>query len=449
MKKNLVLFAIFISLLTTAHFLEEVHKPNLAGEETSKSRLVPKYANLNSFKLPNTNIILSRSWIVANLGYPVSEELLGLLRMILENLVPLKSLPESQRKSAFRNTKVEIKIGHGSKVDKFILGDVSEVSGHFYVDFNGSIYVVSDKSRYEGVYSSKLDLNLKKYLRLKSLLELSPQEFIHKKIFYFLEDQSLKFAKIDSKRNRWYTLDFEKNKMEPKPSRGIRLKPIEKQFRFDLSQVRIKSIVTGKQNILSNPISEIVIQGREQVTAKLFLANNGKYGKFLRLSTSKKLFEIEDEGSDVFFNPHQHFWSKRFFLPRNIYEAKEFAFALSLNQKDFFNFRVVDAEKFSIESNDEKIKSFDKNLVNFTFNLLLNATVFKEADFVTEVSSGDEFLKQGSILSVRLFEKTFHIKIAEDLKVFDQNLKIVYNFTSATPGVTASDLQRVFTLFGK
>ena len=446
MRKNLSLLFIFFTLLGITFYLEEVRKPADEGQRIAKQKLIQDLEKLDSIELPNAILNGSETWVVKNLNYPASEKLLGSLFNTLRSLETINELEREKIDDVFKQTSLKIILHFGEESEIFELGDVSQISGHFYVQWRNNVFSVEDTSSYQDVYSSDLDLNLKKYLRLKKLIELSPHDLIEKRLFKDIENKEIKFAKIDSKRNRWYSLDFQKNSMTPPPFEGLVLKPLENLFRYNLSKVRIKSILTTKQNLLTNLVSELDIGLEDPIRAKVFMANNGSYGRYVRFSNQQRIFEIEEEGSEVFFQSHQHYWSKRFVLPPELFNSDSFKFALSLDQKSFYNFKVTDVDSFTIVAQDSAIRTSNKNLLNFTFNLLLNATVFKEADYITHDVKLSEFLKRGAALTVRMFNKSFHILLTDKIEVLDEKLNLIYHFKDLSDEVTPKAYQRIFTL---
>lgn len=147
-----------------------------------------------------------------------------------------------------------------------------------------------------------------------------------------------------------------------------------------------------------------------------------------------------------FFQPDQSFWLKQFVIPEDVYAESSFSFALSSDREKYYLFKVEDVETFKISNSDAKIKSFDKNLMNFTFNLLLNATVFKEASYITKLEPTSTFFSDTYVLTVKLFKKLFHVKIeGTKIEVLDQTLGLVYHFSDQNDQVTEETYQRIFT----
>lgn len=302
MNKNLGLFALLVSLLATAFYFEEIKKPTEGNREIAKKRLLKKDFKFSKITLPNTTFVQKGEWRVLDLDFPASEKRFKLLANILIELQVLEELPKKMAQEVFLKTKIPFTLSSSNRDFNITLGDVSEISGNFYLAVGEQVYVVQDNTAYTDVYSSELDLKLKKYLRFKSLLEASSNFYIEKNLFHKSIDSKLKFAKIDSKRNRWYTIDIKSNTLTPAPYVGVRLKNLEATLKYYLRQVQIKKLVETKQNVLTNLVSEVAIGTQDQtIIAKLFMGLNGNYGRFVRLSNSERVFEVEEEGSDLFF----------------------------------------------------------------------------------------------------------------------------------------------------
>lgn len=449
MRKNLFLSFIFFSLVAVAFYMEEIQKIEKIANQVEKTQVIKLKSKMNKIILPNVTLGKSENkWIVSQVDYEASEKKVETLINIFKGLKSLERINLQQESDVFKKTNLKIDLVTNNETFKIQVGDVSEITGNFYLKIKNKILLVEDSSIYDDVYSSELDLKLKKYLRLINMAQAFPKQYIQKDLFLNQLNSKLKFAKVDSKRNRWYTLDFLKNEMTPSPVNGMKLKRIDEAFLFYMKQVRIKELISSKKNILSDLASEINIGFEDSdLTIKLYNANNDVYGKFLKLSNQDRVFEIEEKGSEIFFLPYQTYWMKTFQLPEEVFKSESFKFALSKDRKSYYSFKVVSVEDFEVLASDEKVASFDKNLVNFTFNLLLNLTIFTEASYVEPTDSTRKFFDDGFVLSLRLFSKNFHIKLlGEDILVLDEKLGVIYHFPGQNTQIKPLTYERIFTL---
>jgi hypothetical protein len=450
MKKNLGLILLLASLLGIAYYSEEVSKVKVKIELGNADKVLKTNSKLIGLHLPKVTAVSIKEhvWRVSQLDYPGSKEAIDSIILILKGLSHNSIITAVDDSEYFQTNKISFSLNTDKKTYTIILGDVSPVTGNFYFKVNGVLYSGQDQSHFSDTYTNDLDLKLKRYLRLKKLLDLKPEDLIEKSLFRYFNLQFTKFAKIDNKRNRWFQLDFVSRGTVPAPYKKVKTKELKKYFSFYLKQVSIKKIITGNKNVFTNLVSEVDFGGPKSNTSmKLFAGLNGEYGKFLRISGDDRIYEIEDRGSEIFYGNVQDYWWKKFPINVDFKNIESFQYEISLDHEKYKKFSITDIQKFKINTISKDVLSVNQNMMNFVFNLLLNLVDFKESTFISSINPKDEIKIAKESISVKLFGSLYNIHIRTgEIQVLDMTNGLKHIFKYNTGQFKADTLQRIFTV---
>ncbi len=450
MKKNSLLLFFFFLLLGFAYYLEEVDKPNKAISKIDSKKLISFTSEIKKIQFEKYELRKNENeWAILGSSYPANRNYIEEFISILKSLVVIAELPLSQQGDVFKQFKSQISFETDKNKYVFLIGDVSDITGNFYLKYDNKLYVVQDTSPFESIYKSELDLNIKRYLRFKNFLQSNSNQMRETRILLPLLQNEILSARIDSQSNRWYSLDLEKNTTIPVVPKFIKYKSVRALFRSAMEKVQMVRVYSDTdKKLLSELKSQVLLTlDKESVEIKLYKALKGKYGDFVTISNKKDIYEIKEVGSQLFYYPYQYFWLKKFDLPLHIYNVESFKFSLSLDQKKYYEFEVDDVKTFSFKSLSTAVKSFKKDYLNFIFNIIFNSNSFSEAEFINENVKKADFLEGNFVLSVRLFNKNFHIKIQDyDIEVLDEEAQLSYIFSKQNAQTKGINLQRIFTL---
>lgn len=450
MRKNLGLVLLLAALLGITYYTEEVSKAKNNIELGDTHKVFKTLSKFIEIKLPKVTAAFDKEkkWQILNLDYPGSKEAIDSVILILKGLSHNTVINVTDDSEYFQEGRIHFSIRTDKNTFKLTLGDVSSVTGSFYFKVNDTLYSGQDQSHFSDTYTNDLDLKIKRYLRLKKLLDLKPEDIIEKSLFRHVNLKSINFAKIDNKRNRWFQLDFANKKTVPLPYKKVKKKDLKKYFSFYLKQVFIKKIITGNKNVFTNLVSVVDFGGPQISTnIKLFAGLNGNYGKFLRVSGDDRVYEIEDKGSGIFYGNVQDYWWKTFPIDIDFKNIDRFQYEISLNHNDYKKFLITDIQKFKIEILSKDVLSVNQNMMNFVFNLLLNLVDFKESSFITPVNIGEELAISKESISVKLFGGIYNIHIKKgEIIVLDITNSLKHTFKYNTGQFKADTLQRIFTV---
>jgi hypothetical protein len=447
--KNFGLFILLIGLICFTYYFEEVKGINQNIIKTDKQRLIKEFNQFDKLKTDQYIVEKKKQdmneWIVGNLNYPASAQLLKDFSHILENINITGKVSSDNESDYFKQTKVSFTLFKGEQAFEYILGDVSSLTGKFYVKRlkDSKVYICQDDSRFSGPYKSGLDQRLRKYMRLKLILTGKNDLFIERKLFQHIDLNQVSKLKIDGKHNRWFEVDIKNGSTVPPKYAPLKYKKIPEVVQFLFDKAIVKNLLLGGQSILSNPVSEMKISHGNQISsAKLYAGLNGKYGRYVKFKNLNYIFEL-DETSAMIFNTHvQDFWNKKFLLDVDFSKMEDFQYQLSFDGDKYYHFEVKNLDKFDIAILNEEVSSINKNLMNFMFNLIFNLVDFKEAKYVEEITKINK-----SQLYLKIFKRDYALSILnEKIEVIDINSRIKYHFSYNTQQFKADTLLRIFTV---
>lgn len=447
MKRNLSLLTILILLIVGTYYFEEIKGKKEFIEYSNKQRIFKEFNQLTAVKTNKYHLKKTIGWQVANLSYPASERLVQDFSLILGGIKIVGEVTDIDEVQYFKKTSIPFSLFVGPNEFKYQLGDVSELTGKFYVKRFGEepkIFICEDNSRFTMTYKTELDLAIKKYLRLQSILGGQEDLFIERNLFHSVDLTKIEQVKIDNKRNRWFLVDLNKNITTPKKFESIKYKKMKEVMAFLFNNAKIKKLHGPGQHILTNPVSEIdfILPAQKSVKVKLYAGLNEQFGYYAKFKDLSYVFELDENSAKIFYTNVQDFWNKRFLIDVDFHSMDSFEFKLGKVKSKQYRFKVEDLKSFKIKPLDSQVTSINNNLMNFMFNLIFNLVDFREADYIEQIDSVSE-----AQLYLSLFKKDFAIYVLDRaVEVIDQTAGIKYHFNYNTEQLQADTLERIFTL---
>jgi hypothetical protein len=450
-KQNLTLFIILISLITFAYFYEEKGKAQKEKIKVEAKSLITVDGTITKIKTDSFHLEKDKSnnWNIRDEERKVNLQYVELIERVLKGLVIQGEVKDLKQKEAFfKHRKKSIEVTSNKTKYHLVIGDVSELTGNFYVlKDNKKLYIVSDDSLYDQPYKTEFDLKLKKYIRLRNILNLKSFDLVNQSLLYGIELDKIKSIKIDSKRNRWFQIDLEKDLTTPAIYTGINYKNLKKYSLFLLNKFKVKREIKQNTEFISNEMGHIQLQtDTKRIDLHLYSSLNGQFGRYVKLSEGKKVkfFEIREVSKNMFYMNVQDFWNKTFIHNIDFTQIKNFEFQLGHNFENLKSFTVSDVKtKFKISSKDKKLE-YQEFKINFCFNLLLNLVDFTEAKYVEEKI---DIKKNKSDVYFLLFGKTFGISKKKNLiTVVDHSLRIKYHFNYISEPIPDDFFKSFFTV---
>lgn len=427
MKKNIFLMTILVALITFAYFWEQKKVKDLFIDKTTGEKVFNVNANnVIEFTFKNTKLLKDKKgWIIGELNYLADITKINFIIKTLEAVSVVKKLEDHAKPEEFFEYQDHaFRIKTYDKEIRFRLGDISPVTGYFYLEKfqNGKkqLYLVKDTNAYDGIYKDDVEAEFRKYLAFKNIITMEPMELISKSLVPMLKVEEVQKVTIDNKANRWFEINFQKNITSPLIYSSLEYHNLQMAFAKLWSMVTVEKFVEKKKNVLSQVLATIELS-KTNNTYKIVLYGkfNDVTGLFATVEGENDLVYILNEKSkDLFFANVQTFWKKKINYGINLTQLSGFKFELG-SQKQRYAFKVDDIENFEVKSDDPQVKSVKTANMNMLFNLILNLVEFKEAKYVTDnLSKG----LKGTHFKMWIFEKELNI-------IFSQNSITVQNLT--------------------
>ena len=442
-KNALLVFALF-SLIGLAWLLEgdlgEKLSPNYDGSTPIVQLSEPQVMEIH---LPKVKISREKhGLIVKDISLPVDKRKVSALVEKLSGLRSLKTLNDANNGNvsqyfAHQDHFILVKSSVGEI--RLRLGDVSEVTGNFYVQLihgdKQSLHIVKDTSFFEGFYKNELEANLRKYLDLKDLVSAKPIDYADKSLFGEIDIASAQKLKVDNRRNRWFELDLVNETTTPAPPRGIRAANLKELVAKNLETLRFASVLKLDGGVLDDGLSRLELQLKnENKACELFGVFNGRRGLFAKLdSDPDRIYELEDKGGRLFFETLQSFWRKVPDLgPTNLSTLQSLDFSLGADKAKLAKFRVPDLGSFTIAPGEDGIEVKNQEYFNLLFNVLFSGNGFEQAGMANQLSEkelGSKIAQAKSKIFLNVFGKRFVFILSDGtLTLLDEDnlVELVY-----------------------
>ncbi len=446
MKLNIILFFVLIGILSGIYFSEEVYKKDVLEKESIEQSLIQSEKIL-SLEFANGSIEFAGDfWVSKNIQWPLNQGSVDYILKLVKGIKVLQKISGKDFNEFFRKNRQSFSVQTPEGVFHFDLGDSAEATGNFYIlnKEKNEVYLCEDTTALNTAFSSDRDLGLKKYLRLV--------EFVNRGVDLFWESNFLKAmgisevsqAMIDSVRNRPLEIDFIKRETKPAAPSPLSYKDLNSVFSRYFAEINIIKLIDKGQNYLTDQRSVVTLDGNQKLKLTYYSAMNDSYGKFIRVDGIDYIFQVDMDEQNIFFLSGKDFWNKRFHYPKSINNLTSLDFALSFDQKAYYDFQVYDLENFKIRATSDKV-SFSKVHMNVLFNLLLNLVDFKEAMFVETFHHFDN--PERSRLWINFLGSTMVVWIEDNvIKVLDKNNGLLYYFADQSGQLTEGFFGQIFTV---
>jgi len=450
-KKNLFLLSIIISLIGFVYFWEELGNKQRFIDVSSEEKVVLfDITKVVELTLKNTKIIKDADdWIIGDLGYKADNAKIRFILKTLNGIIKIKELKvsEDKEKEFFTHQDQSFTVKTFDKKVTFRLGDISPVTGQFYLEKfelgKKEIYLCRDINVYDGLYKNELEAEYQKYIALKDIITSSPMNLINPILINDLDVSNIAKITIDNTYNRWFEIDFLNSKTTPEVFSSVNYNNLKKQFNFLWKKVKVTRISENSLNILTNIISTVTLQmkSQEKFKIELFGLLDGVEGYYARVNSSKEVYFIDQSAKDFFFANVQDFWDKRINFNVDFSGLDKLEFKL-FNKSKSFSFVINDLKTFIVESSEGlKVKQLNMNLL---FNILFSLTDFRQAQFINpELSNSVKGVKVG----VKLLERTFNLYFSSNLiTVQDVENKLEYIYPHKNKAINIQGLEDFFAL---
>jgi hypothetical protein len=454
MKKNLFLIGLLSALISLAYVWEHLEiKEKFKAENNLEKLLKLKNDDVVEISLKNSKLLKKDGqWIVGELNYSADNSKIKILLGALAGLSIVSEITLIETKPAdeyFLHQDHTFQVKTFSQDYSFRLGDVSPITGNFYLESYSlgqkKLFLVRNTNVYEGLYRNELESEFQKYLVLKNLVTAMPMDLIEAQFYPQLALDKIENIKIDNRINRWFELNFLNSDTQPKIYPGLEYKNLKQQFEKLWFNVKIEKFFELGKHVLSEKLSTIEIKLHDSsVKFTLYGLMNDIPGYYAVIENEARIYQLDEKSRDFFFANVQDFWWKQHFSKTLVNSLTKLDFKLGLNGH-FYSFEVPDIKLFEVRSHDLRVNSVNAGNMNLLFNLIFNLVEFEEAKFIQQ-----EFTKaqvDSISFDLELLDKKFKVRFLEYLIIVqDLSGKLEFAYPHRIPGIHIKQLTDFFTL---
>lgn len=302
MKKNLILFGIFVVLLGLTFLFQEKKMEKAYTEELVKDRLY--IGELKSVTISGvTAEKRAGQWVSGD--KLVSHNLLKLVEEKIHQLKKIKSVTGDPKDF------MENPLAFSVNGDELKLGDLSLDRQGFYLSRNGELMLAVLEGSSTELTTDEKDVVASKLHELRGLLSKSPAELTETQLFRYYPELPMEKLTIKVPGNLPFELDLKNNQTVPPPFPGV--SPHENlalKFQSLLSQVTLKEEIP--YGTFGEKLAEITfIGGGKGVMWELWMKNKKSADAVVTDPVRKKAWLMVGGTLKIFFIQLQDYWDKK------------------------------------------------------------------------------------------------------------------------------------------
>ncbi len=374
MKRNLILLAVLIALLSVTWLInergEENHRHEIAQDEMVFD---PKQqGGLQSLSFGKTTLHLKgESFFVGEKKVPANPYKVEELFATLDALAAIRKLSKDEvagldLQLAFPQDQIiTISFKTSKGITPFIIGAPLITSpGRFYARLGDQVMIVHDRKPLPMAYEQDNEADLK-YRRLQTIFSIAPDFFYDTRLFK--EPVTIISANFDNPRFKNFSVDFTKMITQPKSysSLGYDQKEFDAWSRTLISLEAATVLPDYDPKLLKKLRAQLKIKTQDSKTVELslFSGYGSLKGDFVISSLSPYLFELADNQAGLFFQSLQDFWNLTLNLP-----SDQLPLVLS-SAASKVELTLKSGNVFEVDLNDQSI-SPKRQYLAVLFNLL-------------------------------------------------------------------------------
>lgn len=319
MKKNVILFGVFVVLMSIIYHFEERNTIALQEKKERENSFfnIEDRGELLSLKTPGISLKKENDqFYVEKTGYVVEEEKLNYFFEILSLLRAKRFLgpklidAQIAEKEFFPDKSQKMIFTFADDIVEFTLGEKLQTAKSFYVKIKTKKderwAVAYDSSPNVGLYT-KEDVNNGpfQFTRVKSLFYLDESYFHDSRVFK--KPLTVTNALIDKS----YSLDLVNLTTLPSPKNLQVKKESIKDYIKGLQMLRGNKVIYPFDPDKLNKIMSTISLNNGELNLSLYHFYQGKEGHYLTINNDKGLFKLNPSAVPFFFTNIQDFWNKK------------------------------------------------------------------------------------------------------------------------------------------
>jgi hypothetical protein len=304
MKKNLVLFGVFVALLVATYFMQEKRIETERTEEHLAGLLVK--TDITQLKLPNVEAEKK------NGQWWSGKKLLShnTFKQIEKKLSEIKKEKEvtGDPKSYFPHP-ISFELNH----EKWQIGDMSLDKQSFYISRGDKIYLAYIEGESTHLTRNASEIESIKLNELVSLISKKPSDYFETQLFRFYPSIPMDKVLMTVEGHLPFELNFVSNETLPPPIKGVSPhRDLRGKFYSLLTQINMKEEIPYSEKLKFKKIGEVnFVNDKNSVKWELWLKNDKSADAYIIDPNSKRAFLMVGGTLRIFFVGIQDYWDKK------------------------------------------------------------------------------------------------------------------------------------------
>lgn len=362
MKKNLILFGIFISLMVATYIFQEIRIKKEHVEANLADRLVD--FEVTHLKLPQVDAVKKNgSWWEKDILLSHNT-----FKLIEKKLTEIKKIKDIQGEWAtYFPHPFSFEINH----EKWTIGDLSLDKQAFYLARGEKIYLAVIEGESTQLTQSPEEIASIKLNELVSALSKPKDKLVESQLFRFYPDLPMERIVISVEGSLPFELDLKNNETLPPPFAGVSVhRDLHGKFFSMLTQTNIRHEILYDEKLKFKQLGQLkFISDKSTAIWELWLKNKNSADAVIFDTVNKRAFLMVGSSLKLFFVRMQDYWDKK------VIPFKDFVSFTRLTTKftkgpKTANVIIVNKEPLEFEAGKFKIDQLKmEQLIQFVFNL--------------------------------------------------------------------------------
>lgn len=362
MKKNLILFGIFISLMVATYIFQEIRIKKEHVEANLADRLVD--FEVTHLKLPQVDAVKKNgSWWEKDILLSHNT-----FKLIEKKLTEIKKIKDIQGEwTTYFPHPFSFEINH----EKWTIGDLSLDKQAFYLARGEKIYLAVIEGESTQLTQSPEEIASIKLNELVSALSKPKDKLVESQLFRFYPDLPMERIVISVEGSLPFELDLKNNETLPPPFAGVSVhRDLHGKFFSMLTQTNIRNEIPYDEKMKFKQLGQLkFISDKSTAIWELWLKNKNSADAVIFDTVNKRAFLMVGSSLKLFFVRMQDYWDKK------VIPFKDFVSFTRLTTKftqgpKTANVIIVNKEPLEFEAGKFKIDQLKmEQLIQFVFNL--------------------------------------------------------------------------------
>lgn len=379
MKKNAILFGIFLLLMCATYFFQEKRVTDEYAAKELADRLLKD--EVTHLKLPHAEAEKKEG------RWYQGKDLLShnAFKIIEKKLTEIKKVRDikGEWKNYFPHP-FSFEINH----EKWTIGDMSLDKQDFYIARGDQIYLAVIEGESTHLTQDEHEIAAMKLNELVGTLSKPYSDLKETQLFRFYTDMTLSRIVLSVDGSLPFELDFEKNETHPAPVAGIKpYSDLRGKFLSLITQITIKEELPYSEKLKFKKMGSLdFLSEKKNVTWELWLKGKDSADAVIIDSTNQKAFQVIGGTLRIFFIRVQDYWDKKVIPTTEFKSFNRLTTTFSQDDKSV-QVTVLNREPLVFEARGYKV---DTQKMDRLFKYIFNLGEKDQAERVSFLSKSEK-----------------------------------------------------------